>query len=99
MIGGWPVQFVESSHDLLWKDALANAITFSFDETSIDVLPPEHLAAMWATVARPKDILKIQHFAESDVLDAKKLKNVLSQFGLMEIWRKIQGGLPSDLKF
>ena len=99
IIGGWPVQFVESSHDPLWKDALANAIAFSFDGTSIDVLPPEHLAAMWATVARPKDVLKIQHFAESDVLKPEKLKKVLSQFGLMETWQKIQGGLPNELKF
>ena len=99
IIGGWPVQFVESSHDPLWKDALTNAITFSFDETSIDVLRPEHLAAMWSSVARAKDVLKIQHFAESDVLEAEKLKRVLSQFGLMENWRKIQGGLPDELKF
>ena len=99
IIGGWPVQFVESTHDPLWNDALANAITFSFDDASIDVLPPEHLAAMWASAARPKDILKIQHFADSDVLDAVKLKRVLSQFGLVETWRKIQGGLPNELKF
>ena len=99
IIGGWPVQFVESSHDALWKDALANAKTFSFDGTSIDVLPPEHLAAMWASVARPKDILKIQHFAESDVLEAEKMRKVLNQFGLIDTWRKIQGGLPNDLKF
>lgn len=44
-IGGWPVQFVESSHDPLWKDALENAITFTFEGGSIDVLPPHHLAA------------------------------------------------------
>ena len=98
-IGGWPVQFIESSHDPLWNDALANAITFSFDGCSLDVLPPEHLAAMWASVARAKDVLKIQHFAESDVLDAEKLKKVLTQFGLAETWRKIQGGLPNELKF
>ena len=98
-IGGWPVQFVESSHDPLWKDALVNAKTFSFDGCSIDVLSPEHLSAMWASVARAKDILKIQHFAESDVLKAESLKKVLIQFGLVETWRKIQGGLPNELKF
>lgn len=98
-IGGWPVQFVESSHDPLWSDALANAITFSFDGASIDVLPPEHLAVMWASVARPKDILKIQHFSESGVLGAEKLKKILARFGLVETWRKIQGGLSDELKF
>lgn len=98
LIGGWPVQFVESSHDPLWKDALANSKKFSFDGGSINVLPAEHLAAMWASVARTKDILKIQHFVESDVLDAENLKSILVQFGLVESWQKIQGGLPDEYK-
>jgi hypothetical protein len=98
-VGGWAVQFVESGHVPLWRDALANAVTFSFDGVSIDVLPPEHLAAMWAGVARAKDVLKIQHFAESNVLSSAKLKDVLVRFDLVEAWRKIQGGLPNDLKF
>lgn len=99
LIGGWPVQFVEAGNEPLWEDALANSVTFLFDGGSIDVLPPEHLAAMWASVARPKDVLKIQHFAESEVLDAVKLKNVLSRFDLIGVWRNIQGGLPNGLKF
>lgn len=98
-IGGWPVQFVESGHDPLWSDALENSLTFSFDGENIDVLPAEHLAAMWASVARAKDILKIQHFAESEVLDASKLKDLLVRFGLEAAWKKIQGGLPHELKF
>lgn len=98
-IKGWPVQFVESGNDLLWQDALSNSVTFSFEGGSIDVLPAEHLAAMWASVARPKDVLKIQHFAEGQVLDPAKLKDVLSRFDRMKVWRKIQGGLPNDLKF
>ncbi len=98
-IGGWPVQFVESSHEPLWNDALANAVTFTFEGSNINVLPPEHLAAMWAGVARAKDILKIQHFAESEILKADKLRQVLAKFDLVETWRRIQGGLPNELKF
>lgn len=98
-IGGWPVQFVESGNEPLWEDALANSVTFSFEGGSIDVLPPEHLAAMWASVARPKDVLKIQHFAESEVLDPVKLKDVLNRFDLVKVWKKIQGGLSDELKF
>ncbi len=98
-IGGWPVQFVESSHDKLWNEALENAITFGFEGGSIDVLPPNHLAAMWAVVARAKDILKIQHFAESGVLERENLKDILERFELIEKWRNIQGGLPVELKF
>jgi hypothetical protein len=98
-IEGWLVQFVESGHDPLWKDALANAITFSFDGSDLNVLPPEHLAAMWAGVARPKDILKILHFAENEVLQADKLREVLIRFGLIETWRKIQGVFPNEFRF
>lgn len=98
-IGGWPVQFVESSHDPLWNDALENAITFSFEGGSIAVLPPHHLAAMWASVARAKDVLKIQHFAESGILERGKLQVILDKFGLIQTWRNIQGGLSGDLKF
>jgi len=98
-IGGWPVQFVESGHDPLWSEALAKAITFSFDGESLDVLPAEYLAAMWAIVSRPKDLLKIQHFAEAEVIDRVKLKEILNRFDLIEVWRKIEGGLPDDLKF
>lgn len=98
-IGGWLVQFVEASHDMLWRDALANALTFSFDGQDLKVLPPEHLAAMWAVVARPKDILKIQHFADNDVINEEKLRQVLIKFDLVDVWKKIQGGLPDELRF
>lgn len=98
-IAGWPVQFVESGDDPLWLDALANSKTFSFGGGGIDVLPPEHLAAMWASVARPKDILKILQFAESDVLDPSKLEDILYRFDKIEDWRRIQGGFPDELKF
>ncbi len=98
-IGGWPVQFVESGHDPLWCDALENSATFSFDGESLNVLPAEHLAAMWAIVARPKDILKIQHFAEAEVLDPAKLKGVLDRFDLIGVWRTVQERFPDELKF
>lgn len=54
---------------------------------------------MWAIVARPKDLLKILHFAEAEVINPAKLKVILDRFDLIEVWRKIVGGLPNDLKF
>lgn len=98
-IGGWLVQFVESSHEPLWRDALLNAKAFSFDGAELNVLPPEHLAAMWASVARAKDVLKIQHFAEGGVLKSERLLEILKRFELMEAWKKIQGVLPDELRF
>ena len=54
---------------------------------------------MWAVVARPKDILKIQHFAESGVLDADRLKEILVRFDLLNTWQKMQGGLSDECRF
>ena len=98
-IGGWDVQFVEAGHDELWKDALANARKFVFDGSSIDVLPPEHLAAMWAIVARPKDILQILHFVSYNVLETEKLRAILTRFDMIETWRKIQLGIPNEFRY
>lgn len=47
-VAGWPVQFIESSHDPLWTDALKNARVIKINNADVKVLPPEHLAAMWA---------------------------------------------------
>ena len=98
-IGGWPVQFVESGYEPLWKNALSNALHFDIDGIDLGVLPPEHLAVMWAKVARAKDILKIQHFAESKVLDVEKLRDILDRFESFDDWKEIQGGLPDEFKF
>jgi len=43
-IGGWPVQFVESGHVPLWREALTLLRELEVDIRTINVLPPEHLA-------------------------------------------------------
>lgn len=98
-IAGWPVQFVESGHVPLWREALARSKEIEVDDRKIKVLPKEHLAAMWAEVARKKDIRKIEEFDEGANMDAAILKDVLQRFGLMEKWKAIQGGLSHEYRF
>ena len=98
-IAGWPVQFIESSHDPLWSDALKSAVTIKINEADVKVLPPEHLAAMWAETGRTKDLVKIEELDKAHSMKAQVLRGVLERFGKIEVWRKIQGGLSDEYKF
>ncbi|HMO79643.1 MAG TPA: hypothetical protein PKD24_02520 [Pyrinomonadaceae bacterium] len=98
-INGWPVQFIESSHDGLWKEAIEKSRTFGFGDLEIKVLPPEHLAAMWVQAGREKDIRKIVEFDEGGVMNRQVLQDLLERFGFLEKWRSIQGRLSNEYKF
>jgi len=98
-IGGWPVQFIESSLDPLWTEGLAKARTLSFDEYRIKVIPPEHLAVMWVQAGRGKDLRKIQEFSEGAVMNAGILHDLLQRFGYLDKWLSIQEKLSDEYKF
>lgn len=98
-IGGWPVQFIESSHDQLWSEALKNARKLKVNGNEIAVMPPEHLAAMWIQARREKDIRKIEELDAARAMNASDLHTVLDRFGMMEKWRSIQERLSDDYRF
>lgn len=98
-IEGWPVQFVESGHIPLWREALKNAREMEVNGRKLNVLPKEHLAAMWVDAGRRKDIRKIEEFDDAANMDPVILNDVLMRFGLMDKWRSIQGGLSDKYRF
>jgi predicted nucleotidyltransferase len=98
-IAGWPTQFIESAREPLWNEALARARQIVVDGREINVLPPEHLGAMWLQAGRTKDFRKIEEFDEGSVMDREILRDVLQRFGLMEKWRTIQGRLSDEYHF
>lgn len=98
-IAGWPVQFIESSHDPLWSDALRNARTMRVNQVEAKVLPPEHLAVMWAEAGRMKDLAKIEEFDKAHAMKRSVLLDVLEKFGKMEYWKGIQGKLSDEYRF
>jgi hypothetical protein len=98
-IAGWPVQFIESSHDPLWKDGLMEAHTIEVNQTETKVLPPEHLAVMWSETGRLKDLAKIEEFSNTNVMKREVLLSVIERFGKMEQWRKIQENFSDEFRF
>jgi hypothetical protein len=85
-IYGWLVQFVESSRNELWKEAVETATPINIGDLDIPVIDPEHLAAMWLFAGRAKDYQKIAIFLSAKILDEPKLFNILESNDLMLKW-------------
>lgn len=87
-IYGWLVQFVEASHNDLWKEAIENADIIKVGSLEISVIGREYLVAMWLLAGRAKDYQKIAVFWEAEILDKHKLMEILEQFNLSAKWNK-----------
>lgn len=87
-IHGWLVQFVEASHNELWKEAIENADIIKIENLDTKVIGKEHLIAMWIFAGRAKDYQKITMFWEADFLDEEKLFNILEKHNLKAKWDK-----------
>jgi hypothetical protein len=87
-IYGWLVQFVESSHNELWVEAIKNADIFETSGIKFSVIGKEYLTAMWILAGRPKDYKKIEMFVEAEFLDFDKLTAILISYKLLDKWEK-----------
>lgn len=87
-IHGWLVQFVEASHNDLWREAIENADIIKIGNFEISVIGREHLVAMWLLAGRLKDFEKIAKFWEADILDQTKLFDILQRHNLISKWNK-----------
>ena len=90
IINGWPVQFVEASHDALWAEGIQKAEIMKIDGRDVRVIDAEHLAAMWIQAGRRKDIRKIEMFDEAGKMDADILKTLLKRYDLLSKWKQAQ---------
>jgi hypothetical protein len=95
-IYGWLVQFVESSHNELWIEAIKNADKFETSGINFPVIGKEHLTAMWILAGRPKDYKKIEMFVAADFLDFEKLTDILTRYNLLDKWKKESWRFMSD---
>lgn len=87
-IHGWLVQFVEASHSDLWKEAIENADIVKIGKSEVSVIGCDHLVAMWLFAGRAKDYQKIAIFWEAELLDEKKLIDILEKHSLISKWNK-----------
>lgn len=85
-IHGWLVQFVESSRNDLWKEAVEKAKPIQVLDTEIPVITPEYLVAMWLLAGRQKDYQKIAVFTTSGMIDSATLSNILERHDLLVKW-------------
>ncbi|HLA96801.1 MAG TPA: hypothetical protein VK612_13850 [Pyrinomonadaceae bacterium] len=99
MIHGWPVQFVEATHDSLWVEAIQNAEIMDVDGRQVKVIDAEHLAAMWIQAGRRKDIRKIEMFNEAGKMDADILKALLTRYDLLSNWKLSQHNFSDEYQY
>jgi hypothetical protein len=95
-IYGWLVQFVEASHNDLWKEAIENADKISIGGFAVSVIGREHLVAMWLFAGRAKDYQKIAMFWEADILDMGNLLDILTRHNLTAKWDKEKWRFNND---
>lgn len=84
----WLVQFVEASHNPLWKEAIENADTVKIGDFKMLLIGREHLVAMWLFAGRVKDFQKIAKFWEAEILDEAGLFDILQRHDLLSKWNK-----------
>jgi hypothetical protein len=87
-IYGWLVQFVESSTNGLWKEAIYNARSLNVGDRSVYVIEPDYLMAMWLLAGRSKDYAKIAIFLESDLINKQNFLDIVERHGLGLKWKK-----------
>lgn len=87
-IYGWLVQFVEASHNALWKEAIEAATTIRIETFDVPVITPEYLIVMWLSSGRAKDFQKITLFLDAGLLDTEELTNILKRHDLLIKWNK-----------
>jgi hypothetical protein len=87
-IHGWLVQFVEASHNELWKEAIENADKIKVGDFETFVIGREHLVVMWLFAGRAKDYQKISLFWEANILDESSFFDILERHNLMPKWNK-----------
>ena len=90
-IEGWPVQFLPVASDLD-AEALADAtaidieINVTVGSVPTRVLTAEHVMAKALEIGRPKDLIRISQFIESDAFDASILSGIMERHGLQTKW-------------
>ena len=82
IIEGMPVQFIPV--DKLEEEAVRNAKQIEYEGVKTKIITPEYLICILLRAGRKKDMEKIEKFLEQTEIDMKKLKDILSKYGLSE---------------
>lgn len=86
-IEGTPVQFLPAYNALL-EEACNSAQITDYEGTRTKVISAEHLVAISLQTGRAKDQLRVLAFRDAEILNEKKLDDILSRYGLKEKWQQ-----------
>ena len=86
-IEGTPVQFLPAYNALL-EEACNSAQITDYEGTRTKVISAEHLVAISLQTGRAKDQLMVLAFRDAEILNEKKLDDILSRYGLKEKWQQ-----------
>jgi hypothetical protein len=88
IVDGLPVQILPISDELV-EEAVDRAVLKKVGAQSVRVLRPEHLLAIMASLARPKDRVRIPLLLDQGGIDKRRLRGILSRHGLLAKWDRI----------
>ena len=83
---GWLVQFVESTNNALWSEAIDNAQPIKIGSFDVPVIGPYYLAAMWLLAGRQKDYQKIALFFDNGLIEKSKFEDIVLKYDLGVKW-------------
>ena len=89
-IYGWLVQFVESTQNTLWSDAIDDARFITIGNFDVPVIGEYYLAAMWLLAGRQKDFQKIAQFFDNGMLVMQKFEDIVAKYDLEIEWNKVK---------
>lgn len=85
MIEGWRVQFLPAT-SALEREAYLNAEISDFEGIPVRVVLAEHLVAIMLSVARLKDLARIEMFLSQDAVKMDVLEDTITRHGLNRKW-------------
>jgi hypothetical protein len=95
LIHGFPVQFLSASPGLE-SEAVSSAILVEWDDHRMQVMRPEHLAAIALTVGRPKDRARLVYLTELPQFDRPVFHDILARHNLTAQWHQWATALGLD---
>jgi hypothetical protein len=82
-----PVQFLSAAPGLE-TEAVEQAMIVKWDNHTLRVMRPEHLAAIALSVGRPKDRARLVYLAELAEFDLPAFRQILTRHQLLERWNQ-----------
>jgi len=90
IIEGIPVEFIPAEG--LAKEAVEKGVEIEFEGIKTKIISPEYLIALFLSVGREKDKVKIRLLLEQAPVDNEKLDSLLQKYSLYERFKRFKDG-------